>query len=230
MHLGLKVVRAASAQTFGYFVPLMGATVVAALLSLPVIALGVVGGAVVHSRLLALLFSILLVVVLPNPASAGLQYLAAELANGEFIVLADQWTGLRRFARPALLIWGLSSAGTIIIVVNIAVYTHLGGMVGALRFIWWYILAFWIVMHLYVYPLLMIQDSLRPLAVYRNAYVLAAARPGAAVTLFLAWLLLLLVATVSGAIVVLGLALFAAIQQNALLTLRRSLEPSDGAR
>jgi hypothetical protein len=229
MRLGLQAVHAAFVQTFGYFLPLMAATLITVLLSLPLVVIGVVGGLAAHSHILALLVTILLAVILPNPASAGIQFLAAELIRGEFITLGDLWTGLRRFARPALLIWLLSAFASAVIIANVAVYTHLGGVFGVLRFVWFYILGFWLAMHVYIYPLLMQQESLHPFAVYRDAYVLAAARPATAVTLLFVWLLLLLPAILSGLLVVIGLALFAVMQQNAVQALRRSLEMSGSA-
>lgn len=229
MRLGLQAVQRAFVQTFAYFVPLMAATLITVLLSLPLIVVGVIGGLAAHSHILILLFTILLAVILPNPASAGIQFLAAEMASGEFVLLGDLWTGLRRFARPALVIWLLSVFGSAVIIANVVVYADLGGFFAVLRFVWFYILGFWLAMHVYIYPLLMQQEALRPFALYRDAYVLAAARPATAVTLLFIWLLLLLPAILSGLLVVIGLALFAAIQQNAAQALRHSLETSGSA-
>jgi uncharacterized membrane protein YesL len=203
------------------------ANVTAILLSLP-------GAAVLTLVLLAtrmpdtLALVAIAVAVLPNPFAAGLQFIANESARGEGIFLSDMWDGLRRYFLLALKGWLLSVGGTMVIFANLRFYPSLQGPLGVVvEVFWFYVLVVWLAMHLYVYPLLMEQRVKRLVLIYRNAFVMTATRPLFSIVVAVAWLFILLLASLTGLIAVVGLALGACIQHNAAITLMRSMRHVD---
>jgi hypothetical protein len=86
--------------------------------------------------------------------------------------------------------------------------------------VWALFLLFWLGIHLYVAPLLLVQVEPRALLAYRNAAVMMLSRPVASWTVILIWLGALVFTSATALATVVGLALAASIQQN---TLRLSL-------
>ena len=197
---------------------MMVANVVAVVLALPLlIVLGLVSYGAGSFAGLSLGIA-LLVGVLPNPVMSGLQFVARELANGDIVMLSDQWDGFRRYWAITLRAWLLSVAVTIVIVANITFYASAGLpplLSVPLRLAWLYVLLLWLAIHLYVFPLLLEQEVKRIVLAYRNALVMTVSRPGFAVVVAPLWLLLLSLASATGLVTIIGLALGAAIQQTA---------------
>ena len=149
--------------------------------------------------------------------------IAHELASGEDVTFRDHWQGFRRYARPAAFAWIGSLAVTAVVLGNMAFYAHaVGASTGILRtiapplFLFWLLLCIlWISMHLFVFPLLIEQEVRSVWLVYKNAFLIAVARPSVLVVVVPVWLLLLLVSSTTGLATFIGLAISASIQQNA---------------
>jgi uncharacterized membrane protein YesL len=185
-----------------------------------------ISAAAVHLQSLTFGTTVIVVAiaVLPNPATAGVQYVTHELARGEAVFLSDQWDGLRRFSALALRAWLLSLLVTVVILANIALYLRAHFPLALpLALIWLYILVVWLAALVYVYPLIVEQRVRRVLLVYRNAFIMAASRPMFTIVTLLLWLAVLLLTAGTTGIVVVGLAIGAAIQQNAAAALLPTL-------
>jgi hypothetical protein len=185
-------------------------------LSVPILVLVGIVSYATRSFSLIPLGVVLLIGILPNPGSAGLQALARELANREILTMGDQWRGLRHYWLLALRMWLLSSLVCTILVANATFYsraTFFGA--GLVDFVALYLLLVWLAAHLYVYPLIVEQQDKSVLLIYRNALLMAVSRPLFTLVVFLIWIAVLAVAAATGLATVAGLALGAAIQQNA---------------
>jgi hypothetical protein len=198
---------------------MMIANLTASLLSLPILlGLGIAAG-LMRSLGFGTVAIVLVAGVLPNPFTAGLQYLSYLMATQKGNFLSDQWDGLRVFAPVAVRVWLLALAGTAVILANIFFYAR-SSLPPArfLEIIWLYVLLVWVCVHLYVYPLIVEQNIKRVLLIYRNAFVMTASRPVFTMVAVVAWLGILLISTSTGLVLVIGLALAASIQQNAAAT------------
>jgi hypothetical protein len=203
------------------------------LLSLPIVLLSIVAAFAVDSLSLVPLGIALLVGALPNPACMGLQTLARELAHGRTADLREQWQGLRTYWRVSLRAWLIAAAIAITCVVNMAFYgtqaanpaTRLHAVAAPLFAVWTLILFLWLGINLYVAPLLLAQTEARVLLAYRNAAVIMLSRPVASAMVSLLWLGALVFTSATALATVIGLALAASIQQNALRLLLPELLP-----
>lgn len=218
MKLALKALGSAIWQVATHFLFMAACNVIAILLSVPlllligVLALGLQSVAVIPFGIVAVIG------VLPNPASAGLQYTARELARGERVMFSDQWQGLREYWLVALRSWILSFGGSCIVFLNVFFYgrpSTEGGLFTIVEFMWLAALLFWLALHVYIYPLLFAQTEKRAFLTYRNALVIVVSRPLFTLTVMLVWLAVLIFCSASGLSAFLGLALGAAIQQTA---------------
>jgi len=165
-------------------------------------------GAIVASILLG---------VLPNPATAGLQLMAHDMAAGEYLLMAGPLDGIRLYWKVALRFWLIGALVTLVLGVNCIFYTnaHFTGS-GVVQFAAIYVFMTWIAAHVYVYPLIIEQEVKTVRLVYRNAFVITLSHPLFTVQILVAWLAVLLLTSSSGLIVAVGLALAAMIQQNAM--------------
>jgi hypothetical protein len=91
---------------------------------------------------------------------------------------------------------------------------------------WTLILLLWLGVHLYVAPLLLAQAEARVLLAYRNAAVIMLTRPVASLTVSVIWLGVLVFTSFTALATIIGLALAASIQQNALRLLLPNLLPT----
>jgi hypothetical protein len=195
---------------------MLGANLAAFVLSLPLI--GLLG-------LIAYLFrsfSVLpigvtvVVAILPNPAAAGLHFLAREYAHTEPVYAREQWDALRRYGVIALKAWLLSVPITAVLMLNTVFYASARfPLSGLLAVLWLYVLLTWFAAHLYVYPLIIEQEVKGILVIYRNALLMTVSRPLFSYIVLPFWLGLVLACSAVGLVAVIGLAIGAAIQQNA---------------
>jgi hypothetical protein len=224
MSLGLRAAGSALRQVFSRLALSVGGNVIAIALSLPIIALVLLLASFSPSLSYVPLGVAVLVGILPNPACMGLQAIAREMAQGESPDFKEFWQGLRAFWRIALNVWMVAAAVTAVCFLNVAFYANqaasstssLRGIAGPLSILWGLLLLAWLALHLYVAPLLQAQETPGVLLTYRNALVLTVSRPLTSWTVIPIWLALLVFTSVTGLVTIIGLALAAAIQQNAL--------------
>jgi hypothetical protein len=225
--LPFRAFGAAFSRVFGNFTLSLAANVSAVLLSIPLLLLVGAGAFAAHSYLLIPLGLVILLGILPSPTTCGLHFAASELARGDMMALSDIRTGLRGYWRSALLTWLVSLVFTMLILVNLAFYagqirsahSPLHAVAGPATALWTIALVLWIAMHLYVFPLLLVQDDNRLRTTYRNALVIVASRPFFTLIVLVVWLVVLTFTAFTGLSSVIGLALGAAIQHNALVRL-----------
>jgi hypothetical protein len=195
---------------------MVGANLAAFVLSLPIV--GLVGAIAYVLRSLSLLpiGVTVAMAILPNPAAAGVHFLAREYAHTEPVYAREQWEALRRYGRLALKAWLLSTPVTAVLMLNTVFYaTARFPLSGLLAVLWLYVLLTWFAAHLYVYPLIIEQEVKSILVIYRNALLMTVSRPLFSYIVLPFWLGLVLVSSAIGLVAVIGLALGAAIQQNA---------------
>jgi uncharacterized membrane protein YesL len=155
---------------------LMFANLIWALISLPLLVLAFMlfaNGSPVLAAIVALL------AVLPlGPASAGMTLVADRVHEGRAVSWRLLFDGFRA---PRVLSWkiyGLWMLGLILIFVNLSFYGQLASPVGAfLTVLFLYITAMWIGLLIYLGPLSHIQSDKRVRTIWRNALLIALARP-----------------------------------------------------
>jgi hypothetical protein len=224
MRRGLRAVGSASSQVFSHLTLSFGSNLLAMLFSLPIVLAVVVVAFIAHSLSLVPLGIALLVGALPNPACMGLQTLARGLARGEPTDFGEQWRGLRAYWRVGLRAWLIAATTTVICALNLWFYatqaanpaSDLHAVAAPLFVVWTLFLLFWLGINLYVAPLLLAQVEPRALLAYRNAAVILLSRPAASWTVILIWLGALVFTSATALATIIGLALAACIQQNAL--------------
>jgi uncharacterized membrane protein YesL len=140
----------------------------------------------------------LLVIPLP-PALMGMMYLANRLVHGQSVGVRVFFEGFKRYFVKSWQVALLNLVVAIIFGVNIQFYNRFDTLAAqALRILWSYLLVVWVLVQLYVLPVLLEQEEPRVLLALRNATLLAVTNP--VFTLLLAVVLVL----VSGLCVVLG--------------------------
>jgi hypothetical protein len=233
MLFGLKAIGSALHQVGTRFILSLGGNVTAIALSTPLLGVVFLLAFLFHSLSFVPFGVAVLVGVLPNPASIGLQMLAREMAYDRFPELNDQWRGLRDYWRVALKAWLISTGIAAVCFLNLVFYASrsatsssgLSGLAGPLYIMWGLLLIFWLGMHLYVGPLLLAQEKPGVRLAYRNAAVLTVSRPLASWTAIIVWFAVLAISSATGLATLIGLALAAAIQQNTLKVLLPTFSP-----
>lgn len=126
---------------------------------------------------LAIIFALL--GALPaGPATAGLFYVAARLADGRASKVGDFFAGMRAYARPAWAIVGVGTVGLTLIFYNLAFYLTVANLFGAIMLgLWLYGLIFWLSLLFYAPALMVLQEQPDLRAVARNAFFMAMGRP-----------------------------------------------------
>jgi uncharacterized membrane protein YesL len=127
----------------------------------------------------ALVFSLLyaiLLVVGPNPASAGMHLWANRLVKEERVEFSLFWEGLRTYWLRSLVLFLISTVGLFLLIANSLFY--LRSDITALRIfgiVWLYGVVLWMSMQIYMLPLLVEQEDKRIRLVLRNALFLSIA-------------------------------------------------------
>jgi hypothetical protein len=221
--VALRAVGSSIAQVYSHVTAFLVGNVIAVLLSLPLLLLlGLLAWATRSISILPLGVAFL-IGVLPNPCTGGVQFVAHELAGQQYVTWRDYVKGLRRYGRPALMLWLVSVAVSVVIVGNIVFYLRaLGGSAPVpatvafpLLVVWSITFLLWVSAHLYVFPLLFEQEIKKMTLVYRNAFLMVLARPRVTLVVVPIWLVLLLMMSATGVATFIGLGLCAAIQHNA---------------
>jgi len=195
-----------------------GINVVLGVLCLPVVLLlGVMG---IPTDLASVVLLVLMVIA-PNPAAAGIHNYANQLIKEEHVEFALVWEGLRRYWARALLLFAISVLGFILLVANAGFYLRSENQIlRIVGIIWIYAIYVWLSMQIYMLPLLVEQESKRIWFVVRNAALLALDSP------FVTFILLLLILVLTGLSLVVPVfitlisgSLVGVIQHRAVLTL-----------
>lgn len=171
-------------------------------------------------NLLCVLLSIPLVTL--APALAGVYYVTNHLAHGRYRTeWRDFFVGFRRYFAKSWQVLLADLFLLLLIVSNISFYTSMPNQILRLvSILWWYLLAFWLGLQIYLFPLLMEQEDKRLLLIFRNAIVLTLRHPFFTIAFLLVILLLLVISLALVApIVVLLISLVAFLSNRALLTL-----------
>ena len=188
----------------------------AILYSLPLVVVGMAMALLVHQVALVPLFLALLLGIMPNPAAAGLHFCARQIAADDPVSLSEVRAALRTLWKPAAVLYVSSLLFFIIIVANVIFYAALRMPFSPfLELLWIYLLFTWLVLQIYLYPMLMTVKEPTITLIYRNSLVLAFRKPVSSLVMLFFWLLVLLLCCITGLVLVLGL-IIAAIMQHAL--------------
>jgi hypothetical protein len=221
--LAFGALGSAIAQVYSHVTAFLVGNLIAAVLSIPlVVVIGVLALAARSFSIIPLGIAFL-IGVLPNPCTGGIHFIAHELAGRQFVTWQDYLEGLRRYGRPALVLWLVSVGVSVIMLANIVFYVFALGPASqfprplalSLLLLWLLAFAVWVSAHLYVFPLLLSQEVKKLTLVYRNALLMVVARPVVAIVLVPIWLALLILSSATGLATFIGLGLGAAIQHNA---------------
>jgi uncharacterized membrane protein YesL len=205
-----------------------GLNLVVGVISLPVVfLLGFVG---IPPDIGSILLVVLMVVV-PNPAAAGIHNYANQLIKEERVEFALVWEGLKRYWAKALLLYAISVLGFVLLIANAVFYLRSESQVLRIfGIVWIYATYVWLSMQIYMLPLLVEQESKRIWYVVRNAALLALDSP------FVTFVLLLLVLVLTGLSLVVPVlvtlisgALIGVIQHRAALTLLEKFRKRNGS-
>jgi MFS family permease len=232
--LAILTIRKSFRQAWLRFGTFAAANLIGVALALPMVVLVGIAGYLVHAFHLLPFAIVILLGILPNPFTAGVQFMGHQLAQDDVLSLEDQWEGLRQYSAFAVRLWLPSIALTALIIFEVTFYitassTGKGSfhIVSLLLGIFWaYVLVFWLSIHLYVFPLLMEQDERKVWTTYRNAVIISVSRPVFTSIVALLWIAVLFIGSVTGLALVIALALGALLQQNALAHLIPTFERS----
>lgn len=172
-----------------------------------------------------------LLIVTAPPATAGVYYLTNQLARGETVSFSLFVQGMRRYFRRSWLLAIVILVISVLLAVNLLFYANFTNQwVRLLSVLWGYLIVFWLAMLIYLFPLLIEQESKSLLLLLRNAALLVLDNLAFTLTLGVLLLLFLLLNVFLVAplllIVVSGLAL---VQSKALLTVLEKYRERTGA-
>ena len=172
-----------------------------------------------------------LLIVTAPPATAGVYYLANQIAKGESVSFSLFGQGMRRYFRRSWLLAIVVLVISVLLVVNLLFYANFTNQwVRLLSVFWGYLIVFWLAMLIYLFPLLIEQESKSLLLILRNAALLVLDNVAFTLTLGVLLLLFLLLNVFLAVplllIVMSGLAL---IQSKALLTVLEKYREPTGA-
>ena len=143
---------------------------------------------------------------LPSPAMVGMYGLVRELARGEGANWGLFWQTTRQYWLPSLILWVISLAATLLLLSSMIFYMSAENQI--LQFIgyaWLYGIVLWLAMQMYLLPLLLEQERFSIPRLYRNALVVAVAKPLLALAIMIVNTILL----IAGAFTVIGLPMVA---------------------
>jgi uncharacterized membrane protein YesL len=204
--------------------PIVGMNLVWLVLNIPLGFLGLIAIQVITIAMgieddsrqsVALVFSLIyaiLLVIGPNPASAGMHLWANRLVKEERVEFSLFWEGLRTYLGKSLVLFLISTVGLFLLIANALFY--LRSDLTPLRIfgiVWIYAVVLWMSMQVYMLPLLVEQDDKRIRLVLRNALFLTMAN-------ILPSLILLIVLSVL-VILSIGLALLIALLTGSVVAL-----------
>jgi uncharacterized membrane protein YesL len=172
---------------------------VSAVIALPFAVLAVLAFALVNaSPILAIVF---VMPFMPNPGWLGLSGMAHQLAQNEGANWQVYWDTLRRHWRRSTAMFFISLFGSVIILFGASFYMASDNpIVYGLGILMLYVLATWMMMHLYLLPLLLEQERGSVFRLYRNALLVVGAKP----VLSLGMLIICLVVLVLGWLTLIG--------------------------
>ena len=128
--------------------------------------------------LLPVTLGCLLLLLVPNPASLGMYALAARMQRKESPLWSDFWQAFRRNLGLGLALYAIGILGLVLLAVNTAFYLHHhAGPLQVLSVLFLYLLLFWLGLHLYLGPLVMLLGERRLPALYRRAAMLVLGQP-----------------------------------------------------
>lgn len=171
-----RVLGSALRDLFDDFLLLLICNMIWAALSLPIWWLAFAAAASGAGALGAILA--MLGVLPAGPATAGLIYVAHKVADGRAAKVADYFTGLRTYVRPAWVIAAIWVAGMLVVLFNLSFWFGAEGIFGALLLgLWLYVLLFWLGGLIYAPALVFLQEQPDLRLVGRNAFLMVMGRP-----------------------------------------------------
>ena len=172
-----------------------------------------------------------LLVVTAPPATAGVYYLANQLAKGETVSFSLFVQGMRRYFRRSWLLAIIAVVISVLLVGNILFYANFANQwVRLISVFWGYVLLFWLAMLIYLFPLLIEQSDKSLLLILRNAALLVLDNLAFTLTLgILLLLFLLLNVALAVPLFLMAMSGLALIQSKALLTVLEKYGEPTGA-
>ncbi len=117
---------------------------------------------------------VLIFIIGPNPAAAGLHYYARHIVREEIVGFHLFWEGLRTYARWATLLFLVSLAVAAVLMINLNFYLGRENIIfTAISVLVLWVLVLWLMMQPYMLPLLIEQQDKRIIIVLRNSALLA---------------------------------------------------------
>ncbi len=127
-----------------------------------------------------ILVIVLVFIIGPNPAAAGLHYYARHIFKEEIVGFHLFWEGLRAYARWAAVLFLVSLAVAAVLLVNLSFYAGRESESGLMQTVFiaisvlvFWVLVLWLMMQPYMLPLLIEQQDKRIIIVIRNSALLA---------------------------------------------------------
>lgn len=168
-----------------------------------------------------------LLLIVPNPASLGLHALASRMILKEAPPWSTFWGGFVQHLGLGLVLYLIGMLGIVMLSVNFVFYLReQDGPLRLLSVLWLYLALYWLVMQLYIGPLVVLMEERRLLHLYRRAATLALAQPIYTLVLLLSVLLLIVLSILVPPLYPsLGMAFVALATTRALGELRRKYDP-----
>lgn len=122
--------------------------------------------------------ALLLSVLTAGPATASLFALTYRISDGRAVKIGEFFGGLRAHARQGWLIYGLWMLGLVAALANLLFYLGVANLFGGIMIgLWIYLLLLWMMIGIYVFPLIFLQERPALRLIARNALLMAMRHP-----------------------------------------------------
>lgn len=169
-----RIIGRSAVDLYDNLFPMVGMNLLWLLLSIPVVlAITAVLLIVGLSSEVAFSIALLFAVIAPSPASVGIHLFVNQLAKDERADFELFWTGLRTLWTRSLLLLAIGLGGAVLLGVNL--YFYLVNDVQILHYLsilWVYVMITWVMMMLFMNPLLVEQENKSIKLILRNAFFL----------------------------------------------------------
>jgi uncharacterized membrane protein YesL len=103
---------------------------------------------------------------------------ANRTSEGRATRFGEFFTAMRTYARPGWTILGLWVIGLLVILFDIGFYSEMGNLIGSIILgLWIYLLALWLALLIYLFPLMAMQEQFSLRLIARSAALMVVGRP-----------------------------------------------------
>jgi hypothetical protein len=163
----LPIIGRSLADLWDNILTLVAANAVWALAALPGMAVFLLGGSLLVAAL-----AVVVLVLLLSPPTMGMFYLTADVTRRERLELRSFFAGIRQYYRRAWVVGAINGLFVILAYFNFIFYNaqaSAGSPLAIIAVVWIYIVVVWFTMQIYMWPLALRMEQLKPWLLIRNS-------------------------------------------------------------